>query len=196
MFSSISKERKYFIGVIAGDKRSAAGDDLVNVLLSFYSRGCPRLDAESRHTVEFLLGCHIDRAIQRTEHATAVCGGSVGVVLDLAHMGEGVVDVTAVLCAVFFFHILVQGAVEGVDDNAIGEAVIVNDLKNSVADLKGVFVFGGVLLKLDVKGELGILLEKIHCLDKSGDLHALELFAHMYAGIECLKLGKILFANS
>ena len=124
MLSSEAEEGEDLVGVIAGYESAARGDDLVNVLLSLDSRGCPGLNAESRHTVKFLLCCHVDRAIQRAEHAAAVSGGGVGVTLNLAHMSEGVVDVAAVFCAVLIFHIFVKLAVEGVDNNAVGEAVI------------------------------------------------------------------------
>ena len=96
MLSSVSQERKDLIGIIASDKLAAAGDDLVNVLLSLDSRGGPRTDSESDHTVEFLLRRHIDRAVECAEHTATVRRGGVGVALDLAHVGEGVVDVAAV----------------------------------------------------------------------------------------------------
>ena len=96
MTFSVAQEREDLVGVVAGDERAAASNDLVNVLLRFYACGCPGLDAESRHTVEFLLRRHIDRAVKCAEHTTAVCRGGVGVALDLAHVGEGIVDVAAV----------------------------------------------------------------------------------------------------
>ena len=96
MASSVTQKLKDLIGVIAGDESTAAGDYFVNMLLSLDSRGCPGLDSEGCHTVEFFLCRHIDGAIQRAEHAAAVCRRGVGVALDLAHVGEGIVDVAAV----------------------------------------------------------------------------------------------------
>ena len=72
MLSSFAKEGEYLIGVIACDERAAAGDDLINVLARFYSRGCPGFYAEGCHAVEFFLRCHIDRAVKRAEHTAAV----------------------------------------------------------------------------------------------------------------------------
>ena len=68
MASSLAQEFEDLVGVVAGDELTAAGDDLVDVLLSLDSRGCPRLNAECRHTVEFFLCRHIDRAVQRAEN--------------------------------------------------------------------------------------------------------------------------------
>ena len=104
MASSLAQKLQNLIGVIAGDENAAAGDDLVNVLLCLYSRGCPGLDAEGRHTVEFLLRCHIDRAVERAEHTAAVCRIGIRIALYLAHMGQRIVDMAAVLCAVFILH--------------------------------------------------------------------------------------------
>ena len=65
MASSVTQKLKDLIGVIAGDESTAAGDDFVNMLLSLDSRGCPRLDSEGCHAVEFFLRCHIDGEIGR-----------------------------------------------------------------------------------------------------------------------------------
>ena len=197
MFSSITQELQNLIRIVAGNEGSSAGDDFVNVLLSFNSRGCPRLYSESDHTVEFLLGRHIDGAIERAEHTTAVCGGGVWVVLNLAHMGEGIINMAAVLCAIFFFHIFVQSAVEGVDNNAVGEAVVVNDLQNTVADLicHCLVTADGVFLELDIKGHCGMILHKLHKFDKCGDLFAREFRALPRTCVEGLELRKHLVAD-
>ena len=197
MLSPVTKELQNLIRIVAGDKRSAAGDYFVNVLLSLDSRGCPGLNSEGCHTVEFFLRCHIDGAIQRAEHAAAVGAGGVGIALDLAHMGEGVVDVAAVFGAVLVLHILVKLTVKSIDNNAVGEAVVVDDLHNAVTNVKGDLVtsVNGVFLELDVEGHCGMILDKLHKFNESGDLFARELRALPGTRVEGLELRKILVAD-
>ena len=197
MLSPISQELQNLIGVIAGDESAAAGDDFVNVLLGLDSCGCPGLYPEGCHAVKLFLRCHVDRAVERTEHAAAVCGGSIGIALNLAHVGEGIVDVAAILCAVLIFHILVELAVEGVDDNAIGKAVVVDDLKNAVANVVCdlVAAVDGIFLELNVEGHCGMILHKLHKFNKRGDLLAREFSALPGAGIEGFELCESLVAD-
>ena len=167
------------------------------MLLSLDSRGCPRTDSESDHTVEFLLCRHIDRAVKCAEHTAAVRRGGVGVALDLAHVGEGVVDVAAVFRAVLLFHIFVELAVEGVDDHAVGKAVIIYDLKHAVADLVCDLVasVNGVLLELDVESHSGMILDELHKLDERGDALARKFLALPRARVESFQLGESLVAD-
>jgi len=197
MLSPVTKELQNLIRIVAGDERSAAGDYFVNVLLSLDSCGCPGLDPEGCHTVEFFLRCHVDGAIQRAEHAAAVGAGGVGVALDLAHVGEGVVDVAAVFGAILVLHILVKLAVKSVDNDAVGETVVVDDLHNAVANVKGDLVasVNGVFLELDIEGHCGMILDKLHKFNESGDLFARELRALPGTRVEGLELRKILVAD-
>jgi len=197
MLSPVTKELQDLIGVITGDERAAAGDDLVNVLLSLDSRGCPGLDPEGCHAVEFFLGRHIDGAVERTEHTAAVGAGGVGVALDLAHVGEGIIDVAAVFGAVLILHIFVKLAVECVDNDAVCKAVVINDLHNAVANVKGDLVasVNGVFLELNIEGHCGMILDKLHKFDESGDFLARKLCALPGTGVEGLELRKIFVAD-
>ena len=197
MTSSVAQKLQNLIGVIAGDESAAAGDYFVDVLLSFDSCGCPGLNSEGCHTIEFFLRCHIDRAVKRAEHTAAVSRGGVGVALDLAHVSEGVIDMAAVLCAVLIFHIFVKLAVEGVDNDAVGEAVVVDDLQHAVANVKGdlVAAVNGIFLELNVEGHCGMILDELHKFDEGGDLLAREFLALPGTGIKGLELRESLVAD-
>ena len=95
-----------------------------------------------------------------------------------------------ILVSVFAVYVLVKLDVPGVDDDAVGKAVIVNYLKRPIASFirELISAFDGIILKLDVKSERRMILYKLHKLDKRRNLVSV-------ACIKSLDLGQRHLAN-
>jgi hypothetical protein len=91
----------------------------------------------------------------------------------------------------------VELAVEGVDDHAVGKAVIIYDLQHAVADLVCDLIasVNGVFLKLNIEGHRGMILDELHKLDERGDAFAREFRALPRARVESFQLCEILVAH-
>ena len=100
---------------------------------------------------------------------------------------DGEEYVLTVFIAVFSADIVMKLTTEGIEHNAISEAVLLDDLNNAVANaVSNLFpALGRIFFQLDVDGHGGMILKMLHQLDESRNLATLKLFALMDACIEC-----------
>ena len=120
MFAFCAEDLQHLVHVVAGDQTSAAFDGLVDFLLVPDAGAHPGLAVKPAQEIVIL---HV-----KDVHAGALSEG-VGVALELiVQLGNGQEHVLAVLTAVLVCNILVELAVEGIDDDPVGETVFVHDL--------------------------------------------------------------------
>jgi hypothetical protein len=134
MVSFFSQYSKYFIRIIAGDKRSAALDCHINALLILDGGTNPRINTVGTHLFTFRRGRYIQRCIYLAEHTAAVSiAGRINGILP--HKAEGEKDVLTVRFSVLFINVLMKLCHPGIDDNAVAEAVFLYHGQRPVTDI-------------------------------------------------------------
>jgi len=183
MLALFSEDLQHLVHIVAGDKAGAALDGLLDLLLIPDAGTYPGLAVKPAQEIVVL-------------HLKAVNAGTVGEGVGIAQelivqLGNGIKHVLAVLISILVRNILVELAVEGIDDDPVRKAVVIHDLQHPVGNLvSGGLIHMGILLQLDVHRHVGQRLHIVHELDEGGDPAAGKFLAFLDAGIQLLQLGQ------